>query len=88
MGKVNHQDIGQMNLYLNFFNEEESTEDDNLSIGIVLAADKDKILVDYATGSISNLLFVSKYQLYFPDKKVLAAELKMIIERETAEIGK
>jgi predicted nuclease of restriction endonuclease-like (RecB) superfamily len=61
LGKVNHQDIGQMNLYLNYFNEEESTEDDSPPIGIVLAADKDKILVDYATGSISNQLFVSKY---------------------------
>jgi predicted nuclease of restriction endonuclease-like (RecB) superfamily len=61
LGKVNHQDIGQMNMYLNYFNEEESLEDDNPPIGIVLAADKDKILVDYATGSISNQLFVSRY---------------------------
>jgi hypothetical protein len=87
LGKVNHQDIGQMNLYLNYFNEEESTEDDSPPIGIVLAADKDKILVDYATGSISNQLFVSKYQLYIPDKKVLAEKLKLLIERETGENG-
>lgn len=85
LGKVNHQDVGQMNMYLNYLQEEESCEDDNPPIGIVLAADKDKILVDYATGSISNQLFVSRYQLYIPDKKVLAEELKLLLENETRE---
>ena len=85
LGKVNHQDVGQMNMYLNYFQEEESLEDDNLPIGIVLAADKDKILVDYATGSISNQLFVSRYQLYIPEKKVLAEELKLLLENEARE---
>ena len=82
LGKVNHQDIGQMNLYINYFKEEENTADDNPPIGIVLAADKDKILVDYATGSISNQLFVSKYQFYLPDKKMLEEELRLLLARE------
>lgn len=82
LGKVNHQDIGQMNMYLNYFKEEENTSDDNPPVGIVLAADKDKILVDYAIGSISNQLFVSKYQLYIPDKKMLENELRLLLERE------
>jgi predicted nuclease of restriction endonuclease-like (RecB) superfamily len=85
LGKVNHQDIGQMNMYLNYFKEEENLEDDNPPIGIVLAADKDKILVDYAIGSISNQLFVSRYQLYIPDKKLLAEELKLLLENETRD---
>ena len=82
LGKVNHQHIGQMNMYLNYFKEEENTADDNPPVGIVLAADKDKILVDYATGSISNQLFVSKYQLYIPDKKMLENELRLLLEQE------
>ena len=40
-------------------------------------------LVDYATGSISNQLFVSRYQLYIPDKEVSARELKLLIEKES-----
>lgn len=78
-GKVNHQDIGQMNLYLNYFKNEENVEDDNPPIGIILGAQKDDILVEYATGSISNQLFVTKYQLYLPDKKILKEKLKDLI---------
>lgn len=77
---VSHQDIGQMNLYLNYFRAEENVEDDNEPIGIVLARDKDEILVEYAIGSISNQLFVSRYQLYLPDKDVLRAELQRILQ--------
>ncbi len=82
MGSVNHQDIGQMNLYLNYFAEEESCDDDNPPVGIVLAADKDEILVEYATGSMSNNLFVSRYQLYIPDKKLLQDELRFLLAKE------
>lgn len=74
--KVNHQDIGQMNMYLNYFKAEENMEDDNEPIGIVLAKDKDEILVEYATGSISNQLFVSKYQMYLPRVE----ELRRVVE--------
>lgn len=82
---VSHQDIGQMNLYLNYFRAEENVEDDNEPIGIVLARDKDEILVEYATGSISNQLFVSRYQLYLPDKELLKQELQQILEGENLE---
>jgi predicted nuclease of restriction endonuclease-like (RecB) superfamily len=78
---VKHQDIGQMNMYLNYFKAEENIEGDNPPIGIVLGADKNDILVEYAIGGISNNIFVSKYQLYLPDKKVLEEKVKeMMIE--------
>ncbi len=76
---VKHQDIGQMNMYLNYFKYEESTEDDNPPIGIVLGADKNDILVEYAIGGISNNIFVSKYQLHLPDKKILENKVKELI---------
>lgn len=76
---VSHQDIGQMNMYLNYFRAEENMEDDNEPIGIVLARDKDEILVEYATGGISNQLFVSRYQLYLPDTEVLKQELRRLL---------
>ncbi|MVN22051.1 DUF1016 family protein [Mucilaginibacter sp. HMF7410] len=78
--KVQHNDIGQMNLYLNYFKKEENVEGDNEPIGIILSADKDEILVEYATGGITNNIFVSKYQLYLPDKEEL--------QRKVAELMK
>lgn len=82
-GEIEHNDIGQMNLYLNYFAKEENVEDDNPPIGIVLGAYKDNILVEYATANITNQLFVSKYQLYLPDKKQLQAELEKLMEDGT-----
>ncbi len=76
---VKHQDIGQMNMYLNYFKAEENTEGDNPPIGIVLGADKNDILVEYAIGGISNNIFISKYQLYLPDRKVLEQKVKEMI---------
>ncbi|MDN3654356.1 PDDEXK nuclease domain-containing protein [Ferruginibacter paludis] len=78
--KVNHGDIGQMNLYLNYFKTEENVVGDNEPIGIILSTEKDEVLVEYATGGISNKIFVSKYQLYLPDKKELQKKVKAIIE--------
>jgi predicted nuclease of restriction endonuclease-like (RecB) superfamily len=77
---VRHEDIGQMNMYLNYFRAEENMEDDNEPIGIVLARDKDEILVEYATGGISNQLFVSRYQLYLPDVEALKQELRRLLD--------
>ena len=78
-GEIEHNDIGQMNLYLNYFKKEENTEGDNEPIGIVLGAYKDHILVEYATENITNQLFVSKYQLYLPEKERLIEELNKIL---------
>lgn len=79
--KVKHQDIGQMNLYLNYFKEEESSEGDNEPIGIIIAADKHEFTVKYATGGLTNKIFVSKYQLYLPDQKALENKVKEIIDQ-------
>ena len=80
--KVKHQDIGQMNLYLNYFKEEENTEGDNEPIGIIIAADKHEFTVKYATGGLTNKIFVSKYQLYLPDQKALEEKVKEIIDND------
>ena len=77
--KVNHGDIGQMNLYLNYFKQEENVKGDNEPIGIILSAEKDEVMVEYAMGGISNKIFVSKYQLYLPDKELLQQKIKAII---------
>lgn len=80
--KVNHGDIGQMNLYLNYFKAEENVEGDDEPIGIILSAEKDEVMVEYAMGGISNKIFISKYQLYLPDKKLLQQKIKAIIHEK------
>jgi predicted nuclease of restriction endonuclease-like (RecB) superfamily len=61
--EVEHNDVGQMNFYLNYFREEENTAGDNDPIGIILAREKHELVVRYATGNINVNLFVAKYQL-------------------------
>lgn len=68
-----------MNLYLNYFKKEENVSDDKEPIGISLSAEKFEILVEYATGSISNKIFVSRYQLYLLDKKLLQRKVKKML---------
>jgi len=80
VGKITHNNIGQMNLYLNYFKKEENAKEDNEPIGIILGTEKENIVVEYALGNISNKLFVSKYSLYLPNKKELEIKLKEILE--------
>lgn len=78
-GEVQHEDVGQMNFYLNYFRKEVCTEDDNEPIGIILGANADKLTMEYAMANISNNLFVSRYQLYLPDREMLENELKRVL---------
>ena len=78
--KVTHQDIGQMNMYLGYFENEIKSEGDTPPIGIVLTRDKNELLVKYAMHGISTQLFVSKYQLYLPDKETLQNELNKLLK--------
>lgn len=80
-GKITHQDIGQMNLYINYFKSEVNSESDNPPIGIVLGTEKNNILVEYALGGINNKLFVSRYKLYLPDKEELTQKLKYLLKK-------
>ena len=78
-GEIDHQDVGQMNLYLNYFKKEEATDGDNEPIGIILGAHKNHILIEYATDSITNKVLLSKYQLYLPKKEELQNELEKLL---------
>ena len=69
-----------MNLYLNYFKLEENIHSDNDPIGIILTRDKDEVMVEFAMGGMSNKIFVSKYQLYLPDKKTLQKQVKKLIK--------
>ena len=73
---LQHADIGQMNMYMGYFAQEENMPEDNPPVGIILAREKDELLVKYATYGIDNNLFISKYELYLPDRD----ELKKLVD--------
>lgn len=79
-GEIQHEDIGQMNFYLNYYSEEVNTEGDTDPIGIVLGAYHDKLVMQYALQNISNQVFVSRYQLYLPEREQLEAEFRRFMD--------
>jgi len=82
INEVKHDDIGQMNMYMGYFAKEENYEGDNPPIGIILSKDKDELLVEYATYGMNSQLFVSKYQLYLPNKEELRALINAQLETD------
>lgn len=78
--EIKHSDIGQMNLYLNYFQSEICQDDDNPPIGIVLGSRKDELLMEYALQGINNQLFAAKYQLYLPKREELQAQLDALLD--------
>ena len=78
---VQHEDIGQMNMYLGYFATEENMPDDNPPIGIILSKNKDELLVEYATYGMDSNLFVSKYELYLPNRKELEKLVDNILNK-------
>lgn len=85
---VEHIDIGQMNLYLNYFEAAQNQKNDNPPIGIILGKHKDDITVEYTIRGITNKVFVSKHQLYLPDKKVLQKKVKELLENNNLQLKK
>lgn len=78
LGEFDHADAGQMNVYLNYYKENESSNGDNPPVGIILCSQKDEALVHYATGGLSQEVFVSQYLLQLPSED----ELKELINEE------
>ena len=78
LGEFDHVDAGQMNVYLNYYQENEMSEGDNPPIGIILCAGKDAQLVKYATTGMAQQLFVSQYLVHLPSE----AELTQFIQNE------
>ena len=78
IGEFDHSDAGQMNVYLNYYKENETHTGDNDPIGIILCSGKNEALVKYATMGLPQQVFVSKYLINLPSEK----ELQKIIEEE------
>lgn len=70
-GKLRHQDIGQMQMYVNYFDREIKADDENPSVGLLLCADKNDAIVQYTLPADNNNIFAGKYMTYLPDKESL-----------------
>jgi predicted nuclease of restriction endonuclease-like (RecB) superfamily len=88
-GKLVHQDIGQMDMYVRMFDDLKRGNDDNPTIGIILCAGKDETVVRYSVLKDSEQLFASKYRLVLPSEEELKTELerekRFIMENKTEE---
>jgi predicted nuclease of restriction endonuclease-like (RecB) superfamily len=82
-GKLMHQDLGQLQLYVNYYDRERRTEGDNPTLGLILCADKNDAVVKYTLGpDQENKIFASRYKLHLPTE----AQLKTEIRRELREL--
>lgn len=83
--ELNHQDIGQMDFYVRYFEDKVRQKDDNPTIGLILCTKKDRTIVKYSLLNESKQIFASKYRLYLPSEEELMKELereKLAIETE------
>ncbi|HMN49349.1 MAG TPA: PDDEXK nuclease domain-containing protein [Ignavibacteriaceae bacterium] len=77
--KFQPDNVGQMNMYLNYFKTEINQEEDIEPIGIILCTDKDEVVAEYALGGLTNQIFASKYVYYLPDKEILIREVERFL---------
>ena len=86
VGDLTHQDLGQMQMYVHYYERELMNEGDNPPIGIVLCADKSESVVKYTLPENETQIFASKYKLYLPSEEELLQELNQ--EYQALEAGK
>ena len=85
VGKLTHQDLGQVQLYVNYYDRERRTAGDNPTLGLILCTDKNDAVVRYTLGpDQEKKIFASRYKLYLPTVAELQAELR----REVRELSK
>jgi predicted nuclease of restriction endonuclease-like (RecB) superfamily len=71
IGTLKHQDIGQMQMYVNYYDEEMKNEEEEKTIGIILCKDKKESTIKYTLGKGNKQIFASKFKMYFPEKELL-----------------
>ncbi|MDE6791904.1 MAG: DUF1016 domain-containing protein, partial [Muribaculaceae bacterium] len=81
MTKAGYADIGQMQLYVNYFNREICSPDENPTVGIILCAEKNDTVIEYTLGNRKDIgVFASKYKLILPTEEELKREIEQTKE--------
>ena len=78
IGKLKHQDIGQMQMYVNYFDRYVKLPDENKTIGILLCKEKSDAIIEMTLPKDNDQIFASKYETILPSKE----ELKKLIEEK------
>ena len=86
IGKLKHQDLGQMQMYVNYYDRFEKQPDESPTIGILLCSDKNDNMVRLTLPENTNI-YASKYELYLPDKELLQKKLKEWLDEENDKSG-
>jgi len=81
VGKLTHQDLGQLQLYVNYYDEERCTTGDNPTLGLILCTDKNDAVVRYTLGKGNQKIFASRYKLHVPSEAELRKELQRELKR-------
>lgn len=76
IGRLVHQDIGQMQMYVNYYDREVKQSDDNPTVGLILCEDKKEAVVRYTLSKDNKQIFASRYKLYLPSEEELLRELR------------
>ena len=79
--KLTHQDVGQLQMYVNYFDRVERLPHENPTIGILLCTNKNNTIVKFSLSEGENQIVASKYELVLPTEKQLLEALKRKIER-------
>ena len=80
-GKLTHQDLGQLQLYVNYYDRERRTDGDNPTLGLILCSDKNDTVVKYTLGPVQQKkVFASRYKLHLPTEAELKAEIRREIK--------
>ena len=92
MGKITHQDVGQMDMYIRMYDELKKSADDNPTLGIVLCSQTDEDIARYSILHGNEQLFASKYKLYLPTEEELREEIEtqkamFYLQQKEAEEG-
>lgn len=85
IGELKHQDIGQMQMYVHYYDRKVKLEDENPTIGIILCKDKNQSVVEMTLPENNNQIFASKYQTVLPSKEMLQALLNEQMSLEESE---
>jgi hypothetical protein len=84
-GKLTHEDLGQLQLYVNYYDRERRTEGDQPTLGLILCTDKNDAVVKYTLGpDQQNKIFASRYKLHLPSEKELQDEIRREVRFLTA----
>ncbi len=76
LGKLSHQDVGQMDTYTRIYNQHKKSQDDNPTLGLILCSEKSEAVAKYSILTDSKQLFAAKYLAYLPSEEELAKELQ------------